>query len=161
MCVCVCVTENQPLKAAGIFIIIIIICYVMLCVFRFATLVRSLLLSTLGLLFRCRCCRFTFIYIVRCSWLRSRRRCRRRSQRLLLTFCYFITRSHEQQQRRRRQRRRRRRFASFAFTRFYFTFPLRFTRYVTLNVTLNAFYLYFVCASHFVFILIPHALLLL
>lgn len=150
-----CVTENQPLKAAGIFIIIIIICYVMLCVFRFATLVRSLLLSTLRLLFRCRC-RFTFIYIVRCSWLRSRRR----SQRLLLTFCYFITRSHEQQQRR-RQRRRRRRFASFAFTRFYFTLPLRFTRYVTLNVTLNAFYLYFVCASHFVFILIPHALLLL
>lgn len=160
---CVCVTENQPLKAAGIFIIIIIICYVMLCVFRFATLVRSLLLSTLCLLFRCRCCCFTFIYIVRCSWLRSRRRrrCRRRSQCLLLTFCYFITRSHEQQQRRRRQRRRRRRFASFAFTRFYFTLPLRFTRYVTLNVTLNAFYLYFVCASHFVFILIPHALLLL
>lgn len=154
---CVCVTENQPLKAAGIFIIIII-CYVMLCVFRFATLVRSLLLSTLCLLFRCCCCRFTFIYIVRCSWLRSRRRCRRRcrrrSQRLLLTFCYFITRSHEQRQRRRR-------FASFAFTRFYFTLPLRFTRYVTLNVTLNAFYLYFVCASHFVFILIPHALLLL
>lgn len=155
MYVCVCVTENQPLKAAGIFIIIIIICYVMLCVFRFATLVRSLLLSTLCLLFRCR---FTFIYIVRCSWLRSRRRCRRRSQCWLLTFCYFITRSHEQQQRRRRQRRR---FASFAFTRFYFTLPLRFTRYVTLNVTLNAFYLYFVCASHFVFILIPHALLLL
>lgn len=136
----------------------------MLC-YVYSALPRSFVrcCSQLCLLFRCCCCccRFTFIYIVRCSWLRSRRRCRRRSQCLLLTFCYFITRSHEQQQRRRRQRRRRRRFASFAFTRFYFTLPLRFTRYVTLNVTLNAFYLYFVCASHFVFILIPHALLLL
>lgn len=151
VCVCVCVTENQPLKAAGIFIIIII-CYVMLCVFRFATLVRSLR-STLCLL---------YFYLHCATLLASQSTSPSTSQSTFaadfLLFYYSVARSHEQRQRR---------FASFAFTRFYFTLPLRFTRYVMLNVTLlyalvkRFLSLFCVCASHFAFILIPHALLLL